>query len=141
MSLQFVSATQADIPVIYTQAKMLIDSYEDLSSIEYDKVLAWIRRKIENNIRQYSCVMMDGEKCAYYRLCEDGELDDLYVLPGFQNRGIGSQIMEKCIEMTNGSLYLYVFSQNERAIAFYEKFGFSLRERVGNTRLILHRNG
>lgn len=141
MNLQFVSAEDSDIPVIFAQAKNLIDTYEDLASIDYDKVLGWMERKITAHIAKYCCVTADGEKCAYYRLCEDGELDDLYVLPQYQNQGIGSQILEKCIAESRNSLFLYVFSRNSRAIAFYENFGFTVRQTVGPTRLILERKG
>ena len=141
MTLQYVTATRSDIPVIFQQAKNLVDTYEDMTAIDYEKVMVWIRSKIERNIENYTCVVAGGKVCAYYRLCDDGELDDLYVLQGFQNHGIGSQILEKCMEETGGAMYLYVFSRNFRAISFYERFGFKVRETLGNTRLIMCRNG
>lgn len=141
IELQFVSAEESDIPVIFAQAKNLIDTYEDVEAIDYDKVLGWVERKIAACIAEYRCVIADGERCAWYRLCDDGELDDLYVLPAFQCRGIGTQIMEKCIRQSEKPLWLYVFSRNIRAISFYERFGFSLRETVGKTRLIIEQNG
>ena len=141
MNLQFVQATPEDIPVIVSQAKTLIDTYEDLSVIDYDKVLAWVEQKVTNCISGYTRVMQNSDTCAFFRLCEDGELDDLYVLPGFRCRGIGSEILQKVINDSKESLYLYVFSRNLRAIAFYERFGFTLRERVGTTRMILYRKG
>ena len=140
MNLQFSEATRSDIPVIFAQAKQLIDTYEDLSAIDYDQVMGWMERKISENIFQYCCVRKDQQPCAYYCLCEDGELDDLYVLPAFQNMGIGSEIMHKCIEESEKPLYLYVFSRNTGAISFYERFGFTVRETVGQTRMIMHRN-
>ena len=77
MKLLFAPAEAADIPVIFSQAKELIDTYEDLDSIDYDRVLSWVEHKITSLISEYRCVLWDGERCAYYRLCEDGELDDL----------------------------------------------------------------
>jgi len=141
MDLQFLPADSMDIPVIFAQAKDLIDRYEDTASIDYDKVLAWVKRKITQNISQYTAVLQNGQKCAFYRLCADGELDDLYVLPEYQNAGIGSEILKKCICDVKVPLYLYVFTHNTRAIAFYERFGFSAREIVGNTRMIMGRCG
>ena len=141
MKLQYIAAEKSDIAVIFTEAKNLIDTYEDLATIQYDKVLAWVKNKITTHISEYCCVVLDGEKCAYYRLCEDGELDDVYVLSSYQSRGIGSQIMEKCIAESKKNLYLYVFSANTRAISFYKRFGFSVRESVGESRLILQRKG
>ena len=141
MMLQYRTAEAEDISVIYSQAKNLIDQYEDCDSIDYEKVMAWVHRKISFNISQYRCVLANGEKCAYYRLCDDGELDDLYVLPAFRGQGIGSEILLKCMDESSNPLYLYVFSGNIRAISFYKKFGFSVREAVGKTRLILERKG
>ena len=141
MILQFVSAAETDVPVIFEQAKNLIDTYEDLSLIDYDRVIAWVNRKISKSISQYQCVILNGQKCAYYHLCEDGELDDLYVLPEFQNRGIGTQILKKCIDASEKPIYLYVFSRNTRAIAFYERFDFDFRETVGKARYIMSRKG
>lgn len=141
MNLTFTCAEASDVCRIFEQAKALIDAYEDTASIAYNKVLAWVRRKIEANISSYCSVCMDGEKVAYYRLCEDGELDDLYVLPAFQNQGIGSQILRKCIAESEKPLYLYVFTGNTRAIALYQRFGFCVKETVGKTRLILRQNG
>ena len=141
MTLQFTTAGEQDIPVIFGQAKNLIDAYEDLASIDYDMVIDWVQRKIVKHISSYTAVILGDKTCAYYRLCDDGELDDLYVLPEFQNHGIGSQILEKCMLESLNPLYLYVFSGNVRAVSFYEKYGFSVREKVGKTRLILERKG
>lgn len=141
MDFQFVAAEEWDIPVIFAQAKELIDTYEDVDSIEYDEVLAWVRRKIADKISEYRCVIVDETRCAWFRLCDDGELDDLYVLPGFQCRGIGSAILEDCVKKSKNPLYLYVFSRNIRAIRLYERFGFTLREYVGKSRLIMERKG
>ncbi len=141
MNLTFGNASESDIPVIFNQAKNLIDAYEDIGAIDYHKVLAWVRRKIETKISEYRCVIADGETCAFWRLCEDGEVDDLYVLPGFRNRGIGSEILRKCMEDSPKPLWLYVFSRNTRAISFYERHGFSTCRIVGPTRLIMERKG
>ena len=141
MTLQFTTAGERDIPVIFGEAKNMIDTYEDLASIDYDKVINWVQRKIVKHISSYTAVILGDKSCAYYRLCDDGELDDLYVLPEFQNHGIGSQILEKCMLESINPLYLYVFSENVRAVSFYEKYGFSVREKIGKTRLILERKG
>ena len=141
MNLRFVEATIEDAEEIFAQAKELIDTYEDISAIDYEKVIAWVKRKIEKHIGEYCCVFSNGEKCAYYRLCEDGELDDLYVRSSWRNCGIGSAILRKCLEESKENLYLYVFSGNERAISFYMRHGFTIRQTVGKTRLILERKG
>jgi len=134
-------AQNTDIPVIYAQAKTLIDTYENLSAIDYDEVMNWVERKITQNISQYRCLIADGNRCAFWRLCPDGELDDLYVLPPYRGKGIGSLILKNCIAESKNDIYLYVFSRNTRAIAFYKRFGFTVCQTIGNTRMILARKG
>ena len=141
MNLQFQPASDVDIAVIYAQAQQLIDTYEEIDRIDYPKVLAWMRQKIESNICCYTRVMIDGTPCGYYRLCDDGELDDFYILPEYQNRGIGAAVLEKCIAQSPVTIYLYVFSRNLRAISFYQRFGFTLRQTIGKTRWIMERKG
>ena len=141
MTLAYCPATESDVLAIFEQAKILIDTYEDTAAIEYDNVLAWVKRKIDSCISSYTRVTLAGETCAYYRLCDDGELDDLYVLPDFRNQGIGSEILSKCAQESKQPLWLYVFSCNTGAISFYKRFGFSVRETIGTTRLIMARNG
>ncbi len=137
--LSFKASEPADVPIIFAQAKALIDAYEDLTAIDYVKVLLWTERKINAYIESYTCVWMDGKKCAYYRLSEDGELDDVYVLPLFRGQEIGSAILEKCIAESKTPLWLYVFKENSAAIRLYQHFGFEVRDPVGETRQIMGR--
>ena len=142
MVLTYAPAEKADAAVIFSFCKALIDDYEDTAAIEYEKVLNWVRRKIEDNIRQYTCVYADGEKTGFFRLSDaDGmaELDDLYILPEFRNRGIGTAIIQKCCAETGLPLMLYVFTKNTGAMALYRRLGFRIRKYVGSTRCIMVR--
>ena len=65
------------------------------------------------------------------------ELDDLYILDEYRERGIGGSILKKCIDMTDKNIFFYVFKKNTRAIALYERIGFEISERVGDTRYIM----
>ena len=146
MNLQFVPAEKADLDALFELNKSLIEQYEDLSSIDLDGVLAWVRRKLQKKLSEYRAVVLNGEKVGYFRLCggEDNtlEIDDLYVLSPYQRRGIGSEIVRHCIgesERLGKPLMLYVFTQNTGAVRLYEKMGFELRELVSPTRRILIR--
>ncbi len=143
MQLTYSPATEADIETLFALNKTLIDRYEDVASIDYEKVLGWVRRKICANICQYVRVTADGQCAGYYRFCPaEGkmELDDLYVLPPFQNRGIGTAILQKCIAQTDKPVFLYVFAKNLRAIALYERLGFRIIQTVHSTRYIMERS-
>lgn len=140
--LEYMPALVEDIPLIFDQCRDLVNQYEDLSRIDYEKVMAWMRNKVEMNIKQYVCVLFHGEKAAFYRLVsqkEGTELDDFYVLPQFRNMGIGSQILKRCIMSAQKPLYLYVFSRNTGAISLYNRYGFVVTEQVSPTRLIMTR--
>lgn len=138
--LQFLTAEEVDVPVIFAFAKDLIDSYEDLTQIDYDRVMSWMHRKIESDISAYTCVWYNSRKVAYYCLRGDNaayELDDLYVLPEFQRQGIGSAILEKCLLETECPIRLYVFIKNTGAISLYRRHGFKLSEQISSTRIIM----
>ena len=50
MELLFKPASIDDIEAIYLLCKNLIDKYEDKSVIDYQKVLLWVKNKIEKSI-------------------------------------------------------------------------------------------
>lgn len=54
----------------------------------------------------------------------------MYLLPDFQRRGIGSQLMQTALDWLGaGSVRLGVFVLNTGAIEFYRRFGFELTGR------------
>ena len=144
MKLEYLPAQACDIDALFAFCKELIDTYEDTADIQYEKVLDWVRRKIETRIGEYTCVYADGQKAAYISAypVEDGrmELDDLYVFPEFRNRGIGGAILKKYCAESAVPIFLYVFKRNTRAIALYERLGFRVVQEVGKTRLIMQRD-
>lgn len=142
LPMEFQAAAAEDVPVILAEAIELVDQYEDRSLIDYDKVISWMRRKIENNISKYTCVRIDGCKVAYYSLTSrDGsfELDDFYVLPNFRGHGIGSAILKKCLTEITGQVRLFVFKGNIGAVSLYERHGFTVEQQVSSSRMIMSR--
>lgn len=141
MTLSYRSAQPEDIDQIYLLCKELIQNYEQLDSIDYPKVLCWVRQKIESSIGEYTVLCADGMKAGYYHFYrnEDGllELDDLYLIPPFQNQGIGTAVIQKCCASTTEPIMLYVFTRNTRAVALYERLGFQITETVHQTRYIM----
>ena len=142
MELRFAPAEEYDIERIYASNKELIDTYEDIENIDYEKVLQWVLKKIETNIEEYVAVFLDGKKAGYYHFYpSEGkkELDDLYIFPEFRSKGIGTKIIQKCIEESDGTIFLYVFAKNVRAIVLYEKLGFKIVKNIRDTRYIMER--
>ena len=62
------------------------------------------------------------------------KLDKLYVDPQWQRRGIGGRLLahlaERALAQGCDTLLLAVNKRNERAIAAYRKYGFSVRDAV-----------
>lgn len=143
MDIKYKSANNMDIEPIFKLNKALIDQYENIEIIDYQKVLSWVRNKIETHIQEYICVMFNEKKVGYYYFHHtDGkmEVDDLYVFPQYQNMGIGTEILKKCISETSLPIFLYVFASNKRAVALYQRLGFEITEIIKSSRFIMQRN-
>ncbi len=142
MKISFCTAQQTDVEPLFSLCKGLIDAYEDVDSIDYEKVLGWVKRKIEGEIAFYRCIMVDGVKAGYVHFYPDGaemEIDDLYVFPTFRNRGIGTEVIRLCLLETDRPVHLYVFRRNEGAVRLYKRIGFEIRETVHNTRYLMRK--
>lgn len=142
--LRYVTATEQDIQTIYSLSKSLIEDYEDLSCVDYLRVLRWVESKIRNNIQKYNVILCNDEKVGCFCLEQHGdkwELDDFYILPLFRNMGIGTAVLSHICENIAGCIYLYVFTNNKGAISLYERFGFKSVQTVSNTRQIMERPG
>ena len=144
MELTYAPALPEDIDALFAFNRELIDAYEESAAIDRGEVLAWVRRKIEKKLGEYTRVLADGQTAGFYRLapCENGtELDDLYIFPELRGRGIGTAVVRRCCAEASLPLFLYVFTKNTGAVRLYERCGFRLHERLGNTRIILEYDG
>lgn len=142
MKLSYEPALPEDADTLFRLNKELIDRYEDIQNIPYEGVLAWVRRKIEKNIHTYTRIYADGVHAGFFRFVPNGdrmELDDLYIFPEFQGRGIGTRVIEKRCGETEKPVMLYVFIRNTGAWELYERLGFEIRENIQNSRYIMVR--
>lgn len=143
MNITYENASVADIEIVYELCESLIMNYEDFNSINVEKVLAWVRRKLTASIGEYTVIRADGEKSGYYHFFrnDDGEyeIDDLYVFPGFRGMGIGTEAVRRCCTSVYEPVMLYVFIRNERAVALYKRLGFEISETLGESRYIMRR--
>lgn len=144
MNITYDKAKNSDIEPIYQLCKQLIDDYENVKKIDYDKVLQWVHKKIENSIDEYTVVSVDNKKAGYYHFYKNEdveyELDDLYIFAEYQNQGIGSEVIKKCCNSIDAPIILYVFIKNQRAVSLYKRYGFEIIETLNNSRYIMRRD-
>jgi ribosomal protein S18 acetylase RimI-like enzyme len=148
MELTFENTSINDIDSIFNLSKNLIEKYEIDPNIEFEKVLIWVKGKIEKNIKNYQCIYFKGIKAGYYCLYDSGEkmeLDDLYVFDEFQRKGIGTEILKhtNSIAKEKGKdIFLYVFVKNEDAIKLYLRNGYKIVKNINDSRYIMEiKNG
>jgi GNAT superfamily N-acetyltransferase len=55
-----------------------------------------------------------------------GFIEQLYVEPSVQRRGVGRALLEQAKALSPSGLELYTHQRNRRARVFYERFGFRL---------------
>lgn len=67
-----------------------------------------------------------------FAACRNVHLDQLFIDPAYQMRGLGTRMLRAAIERTPGAETLNVFEQNIAARQFYEKHGFREVERFLN---------
>lgn len=143
MNITYRSAAPEDIEPIYELCRRLINDFERSESIDYPRVMEWVRRKIEGSINEYTVIYADGKKAGYYHFFKNGggqyEIDDLYVFPEFQNMGIGSGVIKKCCACVNDPVVLYVFIGNKRAVSLYKRSGFEILETVNGSRYLMRK--
>jgi putative acetyltransferase len=75
---------------------------------------------------------VEGEMAGFIAFA-GGWVNQLYVSPEFQGMGVGSRLLEVA-KGSGARLELWVFAENEPAIAFYERRGFRIVERTDGAR-------
>jgi ribosomal protein S18 acetylase RimI-like enzyme len=74
-------------------------------------------------------IVTQDDKIVGFTEIKDGWLNHFYILPNFQNKGIGKLLLDKVKIINPKGLSLWVFEDNTEAIKFYEREGFILKEK------------
>ncbi|MEO8358305.1 MAG: GNAT family N-acetyltransferase [Chloroflexota bacterium] len=69
-------------------------------------------------------VVAVGDRPVAFMAMENDFIDQLYIHPDFQRRGIGLELLNFARQQSPGHLWLYTLQVNVNARAFYEKNGF-----------------
>ena len=98
-----------------------------------------IERLKQPNELENIYVFDDGIVKAVVKIEEiDGrvKISEFFVDTFFQANGIGTKILRTIVEKNSKDLFLYVLDKNERAVKFYEGFGFKysgIKEEYANS--------
>lgn len=144
IKITYEPADASDAACVFLLNKDQVDRYEDLRAIDYEKALTWVQQKITSHIGAYTRILYENQKAGYYYFHPANgkmELDDLCILPAFQNKGIGTAVLLHCCSTTDLPIFLYVFTANTRAIALYTRLGFQIRNSFSSGRLLLQKDG
>ena len=146
--IQYRLASQEDFATIaHLHSESWRHSYRGILSDDYldhfvrdDRLSVWQSRFSTVNSDSY-CLIAEmgnipcGFACTFLRHDADwgALLDNLHVLPSHQNRGIGAKLLKKSARWVwendpDSPFYLWVYVQNAKARAFYEKMGCQYEE-------------
>jgi ribosomal protein S18 acetylase RimI-like enzyme len=95
-----------------------------------DEVVRWYSGKFAE--WTWTLAALDADVMAGFIALTDRHIDQLYVDPSLQRRGIGSMLLDTALKGVSGQVTLDVFERNASARAFYEKHGFQARGRWMN---------
>ncbi|MEK6719848.1 MAG: 6-phosphogluconolactonase [Chloroflexota bacterium] len=90
-----------------------------------DTVRSWLAAEIEAPTRETWLAVGPGAAIVGLMILGPATVEQLYVHPDQQGRGIGSRLMSLARDRRPDGLELYTFEVNERARAFYRRRGFN----------------
>ena len=113
------------------------EAYDDLLPAEFQETMTLDRcRFFSQTYPENTLISMDGKKVVGFisygnyhdETIQAGEIIALYVLKDYYGKGVSKQLMHAAFVALDqfSEIYLWVLKDNKRAIAFYQKMGFTL---------------
>ena len=112
------------------------EAYDDLLPAEFQETMTLDRcRFFSQQYPENTLIAMDGKKVVGFisygnyrdETIQAGEIIALYVLKDYYGKGVSKQLMHAAFVALDqfSEIYLWVLKDNKRAIAFYQKMGFT----------------
>ena len=112
------------------------EAYDDLLPEEFQETMTLDRcRFLSQKYPENTLIAMDGKKVVGFisygnfrdEAIQAGEIIALYVLKDYYGKGVSKQLMHAAFVALDqfSEIYLWVLKDNKRAIAFYQKMGFT----------------
>jgi len=130
--LTFRALTRADVAEIsLVHYRACLIAYRFMAwSYSLEQVAAWYTGKFDE--WTWTSAALETEPIAGFIALKDRHIDQLFVDPSSQRRGIGTALLSRALQNLPGRITLDVFEENRGARAFYEKHGFEPRDRWMN---------
>ena len=114
----------------------LREAYDDLLPAEFQETMTLEKcRFFSQKYPENTLIAMDGKKVIGFisygnfrdEAIQAGEIIALYVLKDYYGKGVSKQLMHAAFVALDqfSEIYLWVLKDNKRAIAFYQKMGFT----------------
>ena len=112
------------------------EAYDNLLPAEFQETMTLDRcRFLSQKYPENTLIAMDGKKVVGFisygnyrdETIQAGEIIALYVLKDYYGKGVSEQLMHAAFAALDqfSEIYLWVLKDNKRAIAFYQKMGFT----------------
>lgn len=138
IAYQLRAATEADYPYCYYLTKQ--NMYELFARHFGGWVSSAFRRDF--HAEETTIIQVDGQAIGYFCLQEGDEeryLSNLQISPDWQGQGIGSAVLRTILSASESKpVKLMTFTDNP-AMRLYERIGFEVTERDGETVYMLKR--
>ena len=113
------------------------EAYDDLLPANYQETMTLEKcRFFSQKYPENTLIAMDGKKVVGFisygnyrdETIQAGEIIALYVLKDYYGKGVSKQLMHAAFVALDqfSEIYLWVLKENKRAIAFYQKMGFTV---------------
>ena len=113
------------------------EAYDDFLPAEFQETMTLERcRFFSQKYPENTLIAMDGKKVVGFisygnfrdEAIQAGEIIALYVLKDYYGKGVSEQLMHAALVALDhfSEIYLWVLKDNKRAIAFYQKIGFTV---------------
>ena len=112
------------------------EAYDDLLPADFQAMMTLEKcRFFSQKYPENTLIAMDGKKVVGFisygnyrdETIQAGEIIALYVLKDYYGKGVSKQLMHAAFVALDqfSEIYLWVLKDNKRAIAFYQKMGFT----------------
>ena len=113
------------------------EAYDDLLPADFQETMTLEKcRFFSQKYPENTLIAMDGKKVVGFisygnfrdEAIQAGEIIALYVLKDYYGKGVSEQLMHAAFVALDqfSEIYLWVLKDNKRAIAFYQKMGFTV---------------